>query len=105
MMEHAQAEWRKLPKPVESNYRWQEQGACRKEDPEMFFLPENSRMGTKRSLVLMAKKVCGTCPVIEECRNYALTTEQKFGVWGGLSEEELATAVRRRKRYAVRRDV
>jgi WhiB family redox-sensing transcriptional regulator len=105
MMEHARAEWRKLPKPNEENYRWQELGACRKQDPELFFLPENSRMSDKNRRLSMAKKVCGTCPVIEDCLKFAIETEQKFGVWGGLSEEELARTIRRRKRNAGRRDV
>lgn len=103
-MEHAYADWKRLPKPNDANYRWQEQGECRKQDPEMFFLPENSRMGDKEQRILMAKKVCGTCPVIEECRKFAIETRQRYGVWGGLSEEEIARAVRRRQRYAGRRD-
>ena len=105
MMEHARAGWKKLPKPLEENYRWQEQGACRKQDPELFFLSENSRGGIKNKQIVMAKKVCGTCPVINECLEFAIETEQNFGIWGGLSEDEIATAVRRRKRYAGRRYV
>lgn len=89
-----------LPPPKESNYKWQYQGACREVDPETFFLPYNCRSEEKRAYILEAKKVCATCPVIKECLEYAVTSNQEFGVWGGLSEEELRTV--RRKRARVR---
>mgnify|MGYP002753500384 CR=1 FL=1 len=28
------------------------------------------------------------CPVLEECRDHALSTREPYGVWGGMSEEE-----------------
>jgi len=28
------------------------------------------------------------CPVLEECREHALSTREPYGVWGGMSEEE-----------------
>jgi hypothetical protein len=35
-----------------------------------------------------ARAVCGACPVVEECRAYALDIPGLKGVWGGLSEHE-----------------
>lgn len=84
-------------KPTEKNYGWQLQGACRKVDPEMFFLPYNLRMSEKRKYIARAKEVCKTCPVIEECLSFSLDTEEQYGVWGGLSEEERQVIVRRRR--------
>ncbi len=52
-----------------------------------------------------AKKIChGTdeqagCPVRLQCLEYALSTRQAFGVWGGLSERE-RRRVRRKRRAA-----
>ena len=35
-----------------------------------------------------AKKVCLTCEVRGECLEYALMNDERFGIWGGLSERE-----------------
>ncbi|MDX6335165.1 MAG: WhiB family transcriptional regulator, redox-sensing transcriptional regulator, partial [Streptosporangiaceae bacterium] len=44
-----------------------------------------------------AKKVCRGCEVRVECLEYALEHDERFGIWGGLSERER----RRMKREAV----
>ena len=60
---------------------WQEQALCAQTDPESFF-PEKG--GSTRE----AKRVCMSCDVRIECLDYALRHEERFGVWGGLSERE-----------------
>jgi len=35
-----------------------------------------------------AKAICRTCPHVEECLAWALSTRQSFGVWGGTSPED-----------------
>lgn len=60
---------------------WQEKALCAQTDPEAFF-PEKG--GSTRQ----AKAVCAICPVTEQCLGYALETDQRFGIWGGLSEQE-----------------
>jgi WhiB family redox-sensing transcriptional regulator len=60
---------------------WQERALCAQTDPEAFF-PEKG--GSIRS----AKKVCKSCLVTAECLEYALAHDERFGVWGGLSERE-----------------
>ncbi|GAA3601072.1 hypothetical protein GCM10022237_39610 [Nocardioides ginsengisoli] len=60
---------------------WSESGLCAQTDPEAFF-PEKG--GSTRD----AKKVCEGCPVIAECLAYALDHNERFGIWGGLSERE-----------------
>jgi WhiB family transcriptional regulator, redox-sensing transcriptional regulator len=63
---------------------WHFQAACRgADDPEMWF-PE---MG-ERHLARMAKAICATCPVIEECLNDALAQRVDFGIWGGKTVTE-----------------
>jgi WhiB family transcriptional regulator, redox-sensing transcriptional regulator len=69
-------EW--TPEPREP---WVDEGLCTQTDPEMFF-PELG--GSTRS----AKKVCASCEVKERCLQYALENDERFGVWGGLSERE-----------------
>lgn len=60
---------------------WQADALCAQTDPEAFF-PEKG--GSTRD----AKKVCGACLVQEQCLEYALANDERFGIWGGLSERE-----------------
>jgi WhiB family transcriptional regulator, redox-sensing transcriptional regulator len=60
---------------------WQEQALCAQTDPEAFF-PEKG--GSTRE----AKRVCLSCEVKAECLEYALAHDERFGIWGGLSERE-----------------
>ena len=69
---------------------WQSDALCAQTDPEAFF-PEKG--GSTRE----AKRVCTTCEVRVECLEYALDHDERFGIWGGLSERER----RRLKKQAV----
>lgn len=60
---------------------WQTDALCAQTDPEAFF-PEKG--GSTRE----AKKVCLTCEVRTECLESALMNDERFGIWGGLSERE-----------------
>jgi WhiB family redox-sensing transcriptional regulator len=60
---------------------WQERALCAQTDPEAFF-PEKG--GSTRE----AKRVCLSCDVRGECLEYALFNDERFGIWGGLSERE-----------------
>ena len=37
----------------------------------------------------LAKAICASCPAVLQCRSFAVRTGQVFGIWGGLSEQEL----------------
>jgi WhiB family redox-sensing transcriptional regulator len=65
---------------------WLDAGACRSEDPELFFPITSS--GPSAQQIAAAKAVCQRCGVQNECLHYALESHQSFGVWGGTSEEE-----------------
>ena len=67
---------------------WQEEALCAQTDPEAFF-PEKG--GSTRE----AKRVCGRCDVKAECLEYALGRDERFGIWGGLSERERRRLKRR----------
>lgn len=60
---------------------WQGDALCAQTDPEAFF-PEKG--GSTRE----AKSVCAACDVRTECLEYALANDERFGIWGGLSERE-----------------
>ncbi|MET3810804.1 WhiB family transcriptional regulator [Arthrobacter sp. UYEF3] len=65
----------------EGELGWQTDALCAQTDPEAFF-PEKG--GSTRD----AKKVCGACNVRSQCLEYALSNDERFGIWGGLSERE-----------------
>ncbi len=65
---------------------WRALGACRHEDPELFFPIIASGPGLVQTD--RAKSVCARCPVRAECLQFAVQTVQDHGVWGGTSEEE-----------------
>lgn len=96
------AEISRLPGPVYDLWEWQFNGACRTADPLLFFHPDGERGGARRRREQRAKQVCASCPVINECREYALNTAEAYGVWGGLTEEERATVLRSRGRGRIR---
>ena len=67
---------------------WQEDALCAQTDPEAFF-PEKG--GSTRD----AKRICAQCTVRAECLEYALKNDERFGIWGGLSERERRRLKRR----------
>ncbi|CAJ59925.1 Putative regulatory protein (partial match) [Frankia alni ACN14a] len=69
---------------------WQERALCAQTDPEAFF-PEKG--GSTRE----AKRICSGCEVRAECLEYALENDERFGIWGGMSERER----RKQRRRAV----
>jgi len=79
---------------------WRRFAACRDADVTVFF-PVGST-GQAVGQIASAKRICATCPVAEECLVFAVTTNQEFGVWGGLDEDE-RRQVRRTWRRASRR--
>lgn len=60
---------------------WADQARCLEAEPDTFF-PEKG--GSTRE----AKRICSTCEVTQECLEYALANDERFGIWGGLSERE-----------------
>ncbi|MEV4917448.1 WhiB family transcriptional regulator [Streptomyces tirandamycinicus] len=60
---------------------WQESALCAQVGPEFFFPAPGS--STRE-----AKELCGACEGRMACLEYALANDERFGVWGGLSEKE-----------------
>ncbi len=72
---------RKVTTEDDDALAWQADSLCAQTDPEAFF-PEKG--GSTRE----AKRVCVSCEVRVECLDYALANDERFGIWGGLSERE-----------------
>lgn len=67
---------------------WQDSALCAETDPEAFFPPPG---GSARD----AKNICTRCEVRTECLQYALDHNEKFGVWGAMTERERRKVPRR----------
>ena len=82
-----------------ADYSWRRNASCKDTDPELFF-PIGT---TGQALVQIseAKVVCDECAVRGKCLDFALETNQDWGIWGGMSEEERRDI--RRRRAAERR--
>lgn len=60
---------------------WATDALCAQTDPELWF-PDKGAANRQ------AKAVCAACFIQAECLDWALTTNERFGIWGGLSERE-----------------
>jgi WhiB family redox-sensing transcriptional regulator len=72
---------------ITGDLAWQDFANCRGADADLFFTERGA--STRK-----AKAICDACEVRAECLDYAITTGEKYGIWGGLSER-----ARRRVRH------
>lgn len=66
--------------------RYDETRKCAGEDIEIFYYAESDKNRKPRHAGKMeekARNICGGCPMLEPCREYAIEYEE-FGFWGGL---------------------
>jgi WhiB family redox-sensing transcriptional regulator len=74
---------------------WRAAGLCKGSDPLVFYPPSEDD-----TMAEQAKTICGMCAVRQPCLEFALTTREKHGVWGGLTERERRRVLRQRRRSA-----
>ena len=56
---------------------------------ELFFAPDGSESRSQRNYrESLAKAVCHDCAVRAHCLTEALKSDERFGIWGGLTERE-----------------
>ncbi|WP_329199741.1 MULTISPECIES: WhiB family transcriptional regulator [unclassified Streptomyces] len=60
---------------------WYDLALCAQTGPAFFFPEPGSSLRD-------AKRLCGACEGRAACLEYALANDERFGVWGGLSESE-----------------
>lgn len=75
---------------------WQDRANCRGGVADLFF-PE--RGASTRA----AKAICRECQVRIDCLEFAIRNNEKFGIWGGMSERERRRVRRERQIAASRR--
>ena len=87
--------------PLDATWEWQEVGACRGADQDLFFHPQNERGLARLRRDRAAKAVCARCEVRVECADYAIRAREPYGVWGGMSEAELGEVAVAQRRLAI----
>lgn len=76
---------------------WRNRANCKEaNDPDVFF--PIGTTGPALDQLEAAKAICTPCPVRKSCLDWAISTHQDSGVWGGLSEDERKALVRTRGR-------
>lgn len=69
--------------------RWQEAGACRNGPASDFYPPLHvERKHERQARERRAKSVCASCPVRVQCLEHAIAVDERYGIWGGLNQEE-----------------
>jgi WhiB family redox-sensing transcriptional regulator len=84
-----------------SSVDWRKDARCRDTDPGLFFPVGTTGLAVEQ--IANAKAVCDTCVCKAACLEFALSTNQDTGVWGGTSEEErrVIRRARRKQRAAL----
>ncbi|MEW2068458.1 WhiB family transcriptional regulator [Streptomyces sp. NPDC007346] len=68
---------------------WDRAAACREHEAPQIFFPEG-QAAEVLAMTAAAKAVCRTCPVVHPCLVDALERGERWGVWGGLDEDDRA---------------
>jgi WhiB family redox-sensing transcriptional regulator len=93
VMERSSSRTKEASGPMAQN--WRSAGLCKGSDPLVFYPPSEDD-----SLAEEAKTICSMCVVRRTCLEFALTTREKHGVWGGLTERERRRVLRQSRKSA-----
>jgi WhiB family redox-sensing transcriptional regulator len=74
-------------RPLVTDWDWQRHGRCRGVASDVFFSEDEPR-DLRRRRESQAKAICSDCPVLSQCREYAIRAPEKYGVWGALSPRD-----------------
>ena len=73
---------------------WWERGACRGATGDLFFSETKTDWR-------VARMFCASCPVREQCLDYAIANDERYGIWGGLTPPARARLRDQRRRLKV----
>jgi len=72
---------------------WRERAACSgSPEPDLWFSAPTETADRWEAL-----SICRTCTVQTECLDYALTEQMPFGIWGGMTPDQIRIIQRRRQ--------
>lgn len=77
---------RATARPLDAGADWRPRAACRFLDPDLFF--PISDLGEGLVQTAAAKAVCAGCQVRRQCLAFAFRTGERYGIWGGTTEQE-----------------
>lgn len=72
--------------PAAASEQWRADAACANSPSADVFFPEDGSNGSTAA----ARKICAQCPVRKQCVSYAITNNEKYGIWGGLTANQIA---------------
>ncbi len=67
--------------------KW-DRAACIGHDTRIFFDHEDERGQRRANALAAARLMCQGCPIKQACLQFALDSNEQFGVWGGLTAAE-----------------
>ncbi len=72
------------------NLTWQQAGSCRAPGAAADFYPPMhvERRHERLAREHRAKQICEACPVRQRCLEHAVDTDERYGIWGGLDQDE-----------------
>ena len=73
---------------LSKEWDWQLQARCRNMVTNTFFHRDGDGRGERVRREAAAKSICAQCPAIGECRRYALSANETFGIGGGTTERD-----------------
>ena len=78
------------------NPNWFASAACAGEMGQRFYPPVRAeRRSIRNAREASAKAVCASCPVRQDCLEMAIANNERYGIWGGMTDLE-------RRRFAER---
>jgi WhiB family redox-sensing transcriptional regulator len=86
---------------------WAALGACRTSDlgPDAWFPEPGIGHADRDETTKAALRTCRACPVSRECLLSALARNERYGIWGGMTERQRNKFVKQvRERRAARKD-
>jgi len=91
-----------LPTLTEPMGDWVEQALCREkvragEADRSWWFPGAQR---EQRTINIAKRICGECPVREDCLEWAVRNEQ-YGIWGGVGPRQREYIVSDREKHCA----
>jgi WhiB family redox-sensing transcriptional regulator len=75
---------------------WRALAAC-KHQTKLFF-PAEEKKTVKYSEAL---EICSSCPVVDECLDYAISYEMIHGIWGGKTPNQRRALMHDRMLYSA----
>jgi WhiB family redox-sensing transcriptional regulator len=85
-----------------ADLKWQDRAACHGQPIELFFQPEREVEAVKAAREATAKAICAGCEVLVQCGGHALAWPERYGTWGGRTEDERQRAKVRAQRLALK---